>query len=312
MRIGLAGGSSDLDKYMKHHGRGAVISFPVDICTYITMHSDMIGYNTYFNKYLINYSKQEEVNHSKEIRNDVVREVFEYFEVPPCVVSMAGDVFSSGSGLASSSSFMIALIKAVLVFKSIKMSNFEISNLAMQLERRFNPLLGYQDTYGCGIGSLKRMDFKINESPKITYLPVSLLESLDMYVVFTGVTRSSTEILKSVKVTDDDSLLTLVDEMEDCLKNNDRDKFVEVIKEGWRIKKTTSHFIASNEIVKDLDTFYENNTDVLCHRLCGAGNGGFFLIFCEKDAKIGTNRQMFYKKINIDYEGASTIYGDSK
>jgi len=310
MRIGLAGGSSDLDKYMEHHGRGAVISFPVDVYTYITMHTDMIGYNAYFNKYLINYSKREQVVHAQDIKNDVVREVFKHFNVSPCLLSMAGDVFASGSGLASSSSFMISLIKAVGTSKSIKMSNFEISKLAMKLERKFNPLLGYQDTFGCGIGSLKRMDFKINETPTITYLPVKLLESLDMYIVFTGVNRSSTKVLKSIKVSSDDSLLRLVDEMEECLKNNDRTQFINIIKEGWHFKKSTSRQITSNKIIKELDQHYERDKNILCHRLCGAGNGGFFLIFCEKGGRIDINHNLFYKKINIDYDGATTIYGN--
>ena len=312
LRIGLAGGSSDLDKYMIHHGRGAVVSFPIDVYTYTTLHSDSIGHNTCLNKYLINYSEQESPNSVENIKNDIVREVFEYFDIPPCSVSMAADVFSSGSGLASSSSFMISMIKSAIVHKSIKMSNFEISKLAMELERKFNPLLGYQDTYGCGVGSLKRMDFKINEFPKITYLPVGLLESMDMYAVFTGVTRSSTEVLKSVGVSDDKSLLHLVDDMESCLKDGDRERFIRVIKEGWKVKKSTSESIASNEIIKEMDKLYEEDKRVLCHRLCGAGNGGFFLIFCEKGAIIDFGKKTFYKKINIDYKGVSVIYGDSR
>ena len=45
VRIGFVGGSSDLDAYMKVHGRGAVINLSIDIHTYILLHTDIIGYN---------------------------------------------------------------------------------------------------------------------------------------------------------------------------------------------------------------------------------------------------------------------------
>ena len=311
MRIGLAGGSTDLDKYMEHHGRGAVINFPINIYTYINVHQDLLGYSSYHSKYQINYSKQEFTNKADEIENDLVRVAFEHFNVPPCLLSMTGDVFANGSGLASSSSYMISLIKAITTMKSIRMSNFEISKLAMKLERQVNPLLGYQDTYGCGIGSLKRMDFLLNESPRITYMPVDLLTSFDMYVVFTGTTRSSTEILKSIRVTHDDSLLKLVDEMENSLMERDRSKFIEVIKEGWRVKKQTSENILQHSVLKRMDEEYENNKAVLCHRLCGAGNGGFFLIFCDKGAK-SRHKKGTSLKIDIDFDGAKVVYGGGK
>ena len=69
LRIGLVGGSSDLDKYIEYHGRGCVISFPINVYTYINIHRDKLGYNSYDNKYQISYSKHELINNVTDNRN---------------------------------------------------------------------------------------------------------------------------------------------------------------------------------------------------------------------------------------------------
>jgi galactokinase/mevalonate kinase-like predicted kinase len=91
----------------------------------------------------------------------------------------------------------------------------------------------------------------------------------------------------------------------------DRSKFIEVIKEGWRVKKQTSENILQHSVLKRMDEEYENNKAVLCHRLCGAGNGGFFLIFCDKGAK-SRHKKGTSLKIDIDFDGAKVVYGGGK
>jgi galactokinase/mevalonate kinase-like predicted kinase len=47
-------------------------------------------------------------------------------------------------------------------------------------------------------------------------------------------------------------------------------------------KKNVSYIITSNQVIKNIDKVLEENNTVLAHRLCGAGNGGFFLTFSRK------------------------------
>ena len=49
-----------------------------------------------------------------------------------------------------------------------------------------------------------------------------------------------------------------------------------------------------------MDEEISNNESVIAHKLCGAGNGGFFLVFSKKDKlKIPFNKV----KINVDING---------
>ena len=79
LRISLAGGSTDLQSFIDTHGFGSVINFPCNLYTYITLFQDKYGYNKQ-KKYIINYTRREEVDSLDEIKNDVARVVLEYFE----------------------------------------------------------------------------------------------------------------------------------------------------------------------------------------------------------------------------------------
>ena len=113
VRISLLGGSSDLDSYLDVYGNGSVISFTPNLYTYISVYKDVLGKNNLEKKYIINYSKREEVIDSNEIQNDLVREYYKTVKVEPCSIHMTSDIFSHGSGLAVSSSYSCGLIMAM-------------------------------------------------------------------------------------------------------------------------------------------------------------------------------------------------------
>ena len=102
LRISLFGGSTDNPYFIEKFEFGSVISFTCDLKTYVTISQDKIGFNKDQHKYIINYSKREEVVSIEEIQNDVVRVVLQYFNIPPVQVTLTSDAYSQGSGLASS------------------------------------------------------------------------------------------------------------------------------------------------------------------------------------------------------------------
>ena len=160
LRVSLFGGSTDNPYFVEKYGRGSVISFTSSLKTYITLHEDKLGYNTEGNKYIINYSRREETDSIDEIKNDLVRIVLDYFNSHPINVTMTSDAYSQGSGLASSSSYIISLIKVLSLYNDKDLTDIEICKLAYELELKMNPYCGYQDPYGCGIGGFKRIDFE--------------------------------------------------------------------------------------------------------------------------------------------------------
>mgnify|MGYP003109405143 FL=1 len=302
LRISLFGGSTDNPYFVKEYGYGAVISFTCDLKTYVTISQDKIGFNKEQHKYIINYSKREEVSKVEDIQNEVVRTVLEHFNMPPVQVTLTSDAYSQGSGLASSSSYTISLIKACCLFLKITMTESEICKLAYELERIYNPYCGYQDPYGCGVGGFKRIEFMNSDCIKYEFLSTELFDKYDIHLVFTGVTRNSKKILKNV--TDNlekvkPILNTVASAYENLIQKN-YESFFDYLNQGWQQKKNTSSSICENEKIKEIDFALENNPSVLSHKLCGAGNGGFFLVFSDKD-----NLNIPYEsvKINLSPEG---------
>jgi len=286
LRVSLFGGSTDNPYFVKKYGYGSVISFTSDLKTYVTISQDKFGFNKDQHKYIINYSRREEVSHINEIKNDVVRVVLEHFRMPPVQVTLTSDAYSQGSGLASSSSYIISLIKACSIFKKINMTSEFICKLAHELELTFNPYCGYQDPYGCGIGGFKKIEFLTNDRIKYEYLNTDIFDEYDIHLVFSGVTRNSKKVLKNITSNLDKikPLLDTVSTAHDAILESDFKKFFELFKEGWIQKKNTSSTITENRRIREIDSYLESNESVLAHKLCGAGNGGFFLTFSEKNS----------------------------
>ena len=141
LRISLFGGSTDNPYFVEKYGRGSVISFTSTLKTYVTISQDKFGFNKDKHKYIINYSKREEVSSVDDIQNEVVRTVLKYYNMPPVLVALTSDAYSQGSGLASSSSYTISLIKACCLFLGKSITYSDACKLAYNLERTYNPYL---------------------------------------------------------------------------------------------------------------------------------------------------------------------------
>lgn len=297
LRISLFGGSTDNPFFVEKFGYGSVISFTCDLKTYVTISQDKFGFNRDQHKYIINYSRREEVSTIDEIENDVVRVVLDYFKMPPIQVTLTSDAYSQGSGLASSSSYIISLIKACTLFLDIQITDIEICKIAYELELKFNPYCGYQDPYGCGIGGFKRIEFLKGGIVKYDFLSTKLFDSYDTHLVFTGVTRNSKNVLKDVTDNIDKAkpLLVTLDKSYSAIYSNDYGKFLNYLNKSWIQKKKTSSIITENISIQEMDSFLNENDSVISHKLCGAGNGGFFLVFSEKG-----NLNIPYESVKID------------
>ena len=292
LRVSLFGGSTDNPYFVEKYGRGSVISFTSNLKTYVTISQDKFGFNKDKHKYIINYSRREEVSTIDEIQNEVVRTVLKHFDMPPVQVTLTSDAYSQGSGLASSSSYTISLIKACCLFFNLSITNNDICKLAYRLERIYNPFCGYQDPYGCGMGGFKRLDFLGGSSVRYQFLPTTIFDNFDIHLVFSGITRNSRRILRNVTDNLDKvkPLLETCDKAYDILMEEDYDRFLYLLGKSWHQKKLTSSIISENDTIRDIDLTLEKNQSVCAHKLCGAGNGGFFLTFSEKG------------KLNIPYE----------
>lgn len=282
LRVSLVGGSTDHPNFIEKYKKGSVISFPSNLKVFVTLHQDKVGKNSVDDEYVINYSIQERSKNINDIKNELVKNCFKHFNIDKINCSLTSDVYSIGTGLASSSAYLLALIKGISLFQRLNLSDFEICEIAKHIEKKFNPLVGQQDFYG-SLDGFKRINFFQNKTPEIKYLSNKMFDFIDCFLLYSGVKRNSTEILEKIDVDKSLVLLDDVNDLEKAIDNLDILKFNDIIKRGWINKKLTSNIICSNEKLIEIDNKLSSDKRILSHKLCGAGNGGFFLIFCEKN-----------------------------
>jgi D-glycero-alpha-D-manno-heptose-7-phosphate kinase len=303
VRISLIGGGSDRDEYLAVHKKGSVLSFTPNLYAYVSLNIDYIGRNSLNHKYVISYSRREEVDQPDQIQNELVREFVQCFNAPPVGLFLTSDIFAYGSGLAVSSAYSCALSMALNQISGGALHQIEIAKIAHYVEKKINPQLGYQDVYGCAVGGFKKISFDADTTPTYKFLPHKLFQTYTPYLIYTGINRNSTKVLETYKVPDSDSLNGLVDLAEGFLQSERYLDFFEIIKQGWLEKKLFTNEMLSDERLSQIDSELTNNPNCMAHKLCGAGSGGFFLAFFRADYKPGLE----YKKIYISNEGVRRI-----
>lgn len=282
LRISLAGGGSDLDAYRSHFGSSAIVSFSFNLYTYVTVFRDVFGQNKVNNLYNINYSKVESVKNIEDISNDVARNTAIFFKSKPFSCWFTSDIPSYGSGLASSSSYMLSMTKALSDLEKCDMSEDELIETSWKLEKNFNHLTGFQDPYGCALGGLNFLEKKLEEPVRYEKLNHDFLKNFRMFLLPTNVCRSSTSLLKTSKNwTFDKSLLDSAYDMKNAIILEDKNLFVEVFSHVWKVKKQMTPEILNSKQLHDIDCMLHASSNVLCHRLIGAGGGGYFFVICE-------------------------------
>ena len=137
MRISLGGGGTDLPSYYREHG-GFVLSAAIDKYVYITLHE------TFQPEFLIKYSATEVVQTVDEIKHPIIREALRMVPVsaPHLEIVSLSDI-PAGTGLGSSGSFTVALLRALHTLNKEFVPRQELAEQALSLIHISEPTRPY-------------------------------------------------------------------------------------------------------------------------------------------------------------------------
>ena len=318
-RVSFAGGGSDIPSFYEKHG-GCVLSTTIKKYVYLTIHP---AFNK--NDISLKYSKTENVHTYKEIEHKIFREAFRRFDIRGVEIASMADV-TAGTGLGSSSTFTVALLKLLYTYEHQYVSQYHVAKEAceIEIEDLHNPI-GKQDQFAAAFGGLKFYEFLPNGFVKIepiVMLPESYKKLEDNCVMFyTGLTHDANKVLSEQKRNiegdskKEELLLKMCDlarELKTHLEQNDVDFLGEALKKGWELKKQMASSITGSKI----DELYQKGIDAGATggKLLGAGGGGF-LLFYVPNAQIKEKvRKAFsdYTELpfELDNSGVSIIYND--
>ncbi|MDA8983836.1 hypothetical protein N9H20_05350 [Planktomarina temperata] len=285
-RMSFFGGGSDLPAYFKNHG-GAVLSTSINKYVYINFHQK-------FNSGLrIAYSNIEEVTHVNDVRHPIVKNTLNYFRISGGFeISSIADIPSKGSGLGSSSSYTVGLIKAISEYQNLLLSTKEIAELACYIEIELcGDPIGKQDQYAAAFGGFNV--FRFSTDGTTTVHPLNLSSSFLHYIsaslvsVYTGNVRNAASILKEQseavgtgeKASIQSRIVSFVDRGTDLLLSENLSEFGQLLDESWQLKKQLSDKISNAHV----DEIYAigMRAGAWGGKLLGAGMGGFITFIVD-------------------------------
>ncbi|MBA7485384.1 D-glycero-alpha-D-manno-heptose 7-phosphate kinase [subsurface metagenome] len=317
LRITLGGGGTDLPSYYKDH-EGFLIAAAIDKYIYITIHQAFVE------EIIIKYSQLEKVKSIKEIKHPIIREVLKLLKMDRKyleITSMAD--IPAGTGLGSSGSFTVALLKALHSFKTDLIGNRELAEEACNIEiNKLGDPVGKQDPYIAAFGGITTFKFLKNGFVDVKPLNIEreTLYNLEdnLILFFTGYSRNSSSILKE----QDDKSKNIDNEMiknlhfvkeiglksKKALENKDLNRFAELMNIHWEYKKKRSLKMSNEKINYWYELALKNGA--IGGKLVGAGGGGFLMFYTEDKKRL---RHIFYNeslrevRFRFDLEGAKVI-----
>ncbi|HEX3496967.1 MAG TPA: hypothetical protein VHT02_07315 [Methylocella sp.] len=299
LRLGLAGGGTDLSPYCDEFG-GAVLNSTINRFAYAFISPREDGMVAFRAKDLNKEEVLEAVPKLPQAHLVLHRGVYErmvrdYNRGRAIAATVTTTVDAPlGSGLGSSSALVVALVDAFRALFGAPLGQYDVAHLAFEIERLDLGLPGgKQDHYAAAFGGINFIEFLGNDRVIVNPLRVSdsarnEFES-SLVVCFSGHSRDTMSIIKQQTAgIVDRSTIAAMDrlkaeavEMKNALLAGDISTMAKILNLSWKAKQMTATGISTDRIVELFDIALANGA--LAGKVSGAGGGGFvmFIVYPE-------------------------------
>jgi D-glycero-alpha-D-manno-heptose-7-phosphate kinase len=315
--VSFCGGGSDIPSFYEKYG-GCVLSTTIRKYVYLAINQSFRP-----DEITLKYSKTEVVTDPRKIEHRIFRQVLSDFGTKGIEITSMADI-PAGTGLGSSSSFTVALLKLMYTYDEVYASTYKIAKEACDVEinKLGNPI-GKQDQFAAAFGGLRYYEFCPDGFVKVEPVImkhdsyVKLQDSLLMF--YTGEVRSANKILgeetknlasDEEKIEGTKKLCELTRSLKASFESNDIDALGDALNESWGIKKSLAKGISNPKI----DDMYSTamKAGAKGGKLLGAGGGGFLLFYVpDQEARESVRaamRDFKEMKFELDQSGVSIIF----
>ncbi len=316
LRISIGGGGTDLPSYYSQH-EAFFISAAIDKYVYISLH------RTFRPNYIIKYSSLEEVETVDEIQHPIVREAFRSHDIGANIEMVSMADIPSGTGLGSSGSFTVGLLRALFASKRQHVSSYALAEEACSIEiEKLKEPVGKQDQYIASFGGITC--FHIDKSGKVEVSPLRVSQTTlhdledNLLLFFTGYCRSASGVLADQKQRSeggDQSMISNLHSIKEmgfqikgCLEAGRTGEFGELMHEHWQRKLARGGGISLASINEWYDIGKSNGA--VGGKLIGAGGGGFLLFYAhDRSALRKAMAEVGLKEVRFSFcfEGSSVL-----
>ena len=297
MRLGLAGGGTDVSPYSDLYG-GAILNATISMYAYTTIEPTDDGRVEFVapDKGLREvYENATEVDTEGYfiLHKGVYNRIVKQFAHRPLSLRISSFVDApAGSGLGTSSTLVVSILGAYVEWLKLPLGEYDIARLAYEIERIDLGLAGgKQDQYAATFGGFNFMEFK-GDNVIVNPLRVrqQYIEELNhnLLLYYTDTSHVSADIIKeqqqNVKNKNTSSIESMhrlkeqAQQMKEALLKGHVGSIGEILNFGWQNKKQMASSVSNSRI----DDIYEAAMEAGATggKISGAGGGGFMFFYC--------------------------------
>ncbi|MEA1834390.1 hypothetical protein U8607_20055 [Methylobacterium durans] len=300
LRLGLAGGGTDLSPYCDQFG-GAILNVTIGRYAFasilpredglVVFEADDIGERDVF-------EEGDSIGRGLVLHRGVYQRFISQFNDGvriPVTIRTTVDA-PAGSGLGSSSALVVALVDGMRDVLEAPLGQYDVAHLAWEIERLDVGLSGgRQDQYAAAFGGVNFIEFL--KSDQVIVNPLRLSGAIyrefesSIVICFSGLSRQSAAIIDrqtSGILTASTATLDALHQlkidalaMKRALTVGDIDLMAEILGHSWTAKQATATGVSTDTIDRLFETARAHGA--LAGKISGAGGGGFafFLVHPE-------------------------------
>jgi D-glycero-alpha-D-manno-heptose-7-phosphate kinase len=292
-RITLGGGGTDLPNFYAKHG-GYVLALGIDKYMYVALNVPFVD-----RKVRLHYTESETVDRTEELKHELAREALRLHNIRDAIeISSLADL-PAGTGLGSSSAYLVGLLSAVRAYLGIPTSVELLADEACRIELDIlRKPIGKQDQFMAAAGGLTELHISRDGSVRLErialpgYAVTELVSKTHLY--YTNVPRVTTAILAEQRRSLERGTGSVEESLCEILEIGGRigraieaqefEGFGRLMHDHWLAKKRLSGRVT----VPAMEQLYDHVRErfgVLGGKVAGAGGGGFLMLYCPRDGK---------------------------
>lgn len=329
LRIGLAGGGTDVSPYCDMYG-GCILNATISLYAHANIEltaDNKITIEAIDRGEVASYDMAEHLTAdgmftlAKGAYNHIVKK---YGPVPSGFKLTTYVDAPAGSGLGSSSTLMVAIIGAFCEWMQLPMGEYDIAHTAYIIEREELGMAGgKQDQYAATFGGVNFMEFYEGNNVIVNPLRIKsrVLFELgnNLVLYFTSTSRLSSTIIEAQSKNVEDKNEKSIEAMhqlkkqalmmKEALLKGEVDKIGPILDFGFRYKKQMASGI-SNDMI---DNIYETalKAGATGGKISGAGGGGFMMFYCPRNTRYPVIKSLSefggeFRRYQVTEHGLST------
>jgi D-glycero-alpha-D-manno-heptose-7-phosphate kinase len=305
LRLGLAGGGTDVSPYCDKYG-GYVLNATIDRYAYAvlkTLDEPQVRFiATDLKERCVTPTQSPlQLDGKLDLHKAVYNHIVQHYNAgKPLALELSTFCDAPvGSGLGSSSTLVVTMIRAFVELLNLPLDDYDVAKLAFKIERLDCGLQGgRQDQYSATFGGFNFVEFYENERTIVNPLRIKnwIICELEASLVlfFSGISRQSAQIiadqsdnLKAGAAAALEAMHGIKREalmMKECLLRGEFEGLVNSLRLGWENKKRSSKSVSNPYIDEVYDAAVA--AGALAGKVSGAGGGGFMLFFVPTERRM--------------------------